>query len=72
MNFEESFNKLEDIKNKLENPETSFDESIKLYGESVKWTKSCLEILSECEGKITAVKEEIDGLIEKPLKINEE
>lgn len=72
MTFEESLNKLEEIKIKLENPETSFDESLKLYSESVKWTKSCLEILSECEGKITAVKTEIDGLIEKPLKINEE
>lgn len=72
MTFEESLNKLEEIKIKLENPETSFDESLKLYSESVKWTKSCLEILSECEGKITAIKTEIDGLIEKPLKINEE
>lgn len=72
MTFEESLNKLEEIKTKLENPETSFDESLKLYSESVKWTKSCLDILNECEGKITAVKAEIDGLIEKPLKVNEE
>ena len=72
MTFEQSFSKLEEIKTKLESPETSFDESLKLYSESVKWTKSCLDILSECEGKITAVKQEIDGLIEKPLKISEE
>ena len=72
MTFEESFAKLENIKSKLENPETSFDEALKLYNESVDWTKSCLEILSECEGKITAVKEEIDALIEKPLSIKED
>lgn len=72
MTFEESFKKLEDIKSKLENPETSFDEALKLYSESVQWTKSCLDILNECEGKITAVREEIDGLVEKPFKISEE
>lgn len=67
MTFEESYAKLEEIKTKLENPETSFDEALKLYNDSVNWTKNCLEILSECEGKITAVKAEIDGLIEKPI-----
>ena len=72
MTFEESFAKLEGIKAKLENPETSFDEALKLYNESVNWTKTCLEILSECEGSITAIKEEIDGLIEKPLNIKED
>lgn len=72
MTFEESFAKLEDIKNSLENPETSFDDAIKLYGESVKWTKNCLDILNECEGKITAIKSQIDGLVEKPLDIEEE
>lgn len=72
MTFEESFAKLEDIKNTLENPETSFDDAIKLYGESVKWTKNCLDILNECEGKITAIKLQIDGLVEKPLDEEEE
>ena len=72
MTFEESLAKLESIKTELENPETSFDEAMKLYNESVGWTKTCLEILSECEGKITAVKEQIDGLIEKPLNIKED
>ena len=72
MTFEESFKNLEDIKVKLENPETSFDDALKLYSESAKWIKSCLDILNECEGKITAVKEEIDGFIEKPFNVSEE
>ena len=72
MTFEESFAKLENIKTKLENPETSFDEALKLYNDSVNWIKACLDILSECEGKITAVKQQIDGLIEKPLSIKED
>lgn len=72
MTFEESYAKLEEIKNKLENPETSFDEALKLYNESVNWTKNCLDILSECEGKITVVKSEIDGLIERPMDKKED
>ena len=68
MTFEESFSNLEKIKEILENPETSFDEALKLYGESVECTKTCLDILNECEGKISIVKAQIDGLIEKPLE----
>ena len=67
MTYEESFAKLEEIKAKLENPETKFDEALKLYEESVKWTKTCLDLLKESEGKILVVKEEIDRLVEKPL-----
>ena len=72
MKFEESFKNLENIKSKLENPETSLDEALKLYSESVEWTKKCLDILSECEGKITSIKHEIDEIIEKPMVVNEE
>ena len=68
MTFEESLSKLEKIKEILENPETSFDDALKLYEESVEWTKICLDILNECEGKISVVKAQIDGLIEKPLE----
>lgn len=72
MTFEESYANLERIKQALENPETSFDDAVKLYAESVNWTKICLDILSKCEGQITVIKSEIDGLIEKPLDIKED
>lgn len=71
MTFEESYAKLEKIKNALENPDIGFDEAIKLYGESVEWTKNCLEILKSSEGKITAIKTEIEGIVEKPLDVKE-
>lgn len=67
MTFEENFSELEKIKLALENPETGFDDAVELYGDSVKWTKNCLDILNECEGKISVVKSQVDGLIEKPL-----
>lgn len=69
MTFEESYANLEKIKQTLENPETTFDEAVKLYSESVNWTKNCLDILNECEGEISVIKSQIDGLIEKPLDV---
>lgn len=72
MTFEEAYGKLEEIKSKLENPETSFDDALLLYSESAKLTKQCLEILKSSEGKITAIKQEIDGIVEKPLDKNED
>ncbi len=72
MKFEEAFDKLNKIKDELENPEIMLDDAIKLYKDSVDYTKSCLDILKETDGKIVAIKQELDGIIEKPLdEINE-
>lgn len=72
MKFEEALEKLNTIKESLENPNITLDESIKLYKESVDCTKICLEMLKDTEGKIVAIKSEIDGLVEKPLEVKED
>ena len=72
MKFEEALEKLTKIKDKLESSSISLDESIELYKQSVEYTKTCLEILKETEGRIVTIKSEIDGLVEKPLNISEE
>ena len=72
MKFEEALEKLNKIKDDLENPEITLDESIKLYKESVDYTKTCLDVLKETDGKIVAIKAEIDKLVEKPLDVSEE
>jgi len=71
MKYEEAFEKLNTIKDKLENPEITLDESLKLYAKSVEYTKICLETLKETEGKILVIKNEIDSLVEKPLDMEE-
>lgn len=71
MKYEESFEKLSAIKDKLEDPEISLDEAIKLYGKSVDYTKICLDTLKETEGKIMVIKAELDELVEKPLDVEE-
>lgn len=71
MKFEEALSKLNEIKDKLENPDITLDESVKLFSESVNYTKICLDLLKETEGKITVIKSELDGLVEKPLASEE-
>lgn len=72
MEFESAFAKLIDIKDKLEKPEITLDESLKLYSKSVEYTKTCLDKLKETDGKILVIKNELDKLIEKPLDNVEE
>ena len=72
MKFEEALEKLNSIKDKLEDKDITLEESIKLYTESVEYTKICLDELKSTEGKIVAVKAEIDKLIVKPLDVSEE
>ena len=67
MKFEEALEKLNKIKEELENPEITLDQSINLYKESVDYTKTCLEMLKETDGKVVAIKAELDALVEKPL-----
>ncbi len=72
MSFEKSLEKLTEIKDKLQDENISLDLAIKLYEESVGYTKECLENLKSTDGKIVAIKTEIDKLIEKPLDVSEE
>ena len=72
MTFEEALEKLNSIKEKLENKDITLEESIKLYSESVEYTKLCLDELKSTDGKIVSIKAEIDKLIEKPLDVSEE
>lgn len=72
MKFEEALEKLNKIKDELENPEITLDQSINLYKESVDYTKTCLEMLKETDGKVVAIKAELDALVEKPLDEVEE
>ena len=67
MKYEEGTKKLDEIIDKLDMEETTFDESIKLFESGVKITKDCLEILQQSKGKITKIKEELDTLVEEPL-----
>lgn len=67
MTFEEALQNLSKIKDKLESPNITLDEALKLYKDSVEYTKICLDTLKDTDGKISVIKNELDALVEKPL-----
>lgn len=72
MTFEEALEKLNKIRDELDSADITLDKSIKLYEESVEYTKTCLDMLKSTEGKIVEIKAEIDKIVEKPLENIEE
>lgn len=72
MNYEEALEKLNKIKDELDSPSITLDKALSLYEESVKYTKLCLDLLKSADGKIVAIKQEMDALVEKPINIDEE
>ncbi|WP_310604032.1 exodeoxyribonuclease VII small subunit [Anaerosporobacter sp.] len=56
--LEASFEELEQIIEKLENPEVSLDDSFKLYNTGMKLLKSCNDSIDKVEKKILVLGEE--------------
>ncbi len=55
ISFEESLKKLEEIAEKLENKDTTLEESITLFEEGMKYSKICSEILNNAKQKIISL-----------------
>lgn len=72
MTFEESLEKLNQIKSELDDENITLDRSVELYKESVTYTKNCLDMLKSTEGKILVVKQELDKLTLQTLSEKEE
>lgn len=67
MEFEKKLNALEETARKLESG-VSLEEGISLYEQSLELTKECLKDLTDCKGKLTVIKKQMDALIEEPFK----
>ncbi len=57
--FEENLSRLEEISTLLESEELGLDESISLFEEGIKLSKSCMTALKNAELKITKLKSEL-------------
>ena len=53
LTYEEAYNKLEYILEKLESKSTSLDESLSLYEEGIKLYKHCNKLLDKAQLKIS-------------------
>lgn len=58
LSFEEALSRLEEIVNELESEEISLEDSIALYEEGIKHSKTCTQKLEEAELRIEKVNEQ--------------
>ena len=68
MTYEQAYERLLEISNKLQSVSLNLDEAVKLFEESVTLSKFCLEQLKQTQGKIQVFKGELETL--KPLDID--
>jgi exodeoxyribonuclease VII small subunit len=59
--FEEAIKRLEEIVAALEKGNLSLEDSLKIFEEGVKLSKSCLKILDDAEKKVEILLKEKDG-----------
>lgn len=59
--FEKSLTRLEEVVKRLESPELSLDEAMKLFEEGVKLSRDCQKQLEEAEGRVEILLKKADG-----------
>ncbi len=59
--FERSLTRLEEVVRKLESPQLSLDEAMKLFEEGVGLSRECQKQLEEAEGKVEILLKKADG-----------
>jgi exodeoxyribonuclease VII small subunit len=61
--FERSLARLEEVVSKLESPQLSLDEAMKLFEEGVALSRECQKQLEEAEGKVEILLKKADGKV---------
>jgi exodeoxyribonuclease VII small subunit len=61
LKFEDSLNRLEKIVQSLEKGDLPLEESLRMFEEGVKLSKSCLKLLEEAERKVEILLADKDG-----------
>lgn len=63
LDFERSLARLEEVVRKLESPQLSLDEAMKLFEEGVALSRECQKQLEEAEGKVEILLKKADGKV---------
>jgi|SRR5215475_1585804 exodeoxyribonuclease VII small subunit len=67
--FERSLARLEEVVQRLESPQLSLDEAMKLFEEGVELSRECQKQLEEAEGKVEILLRKSDGkLVAQPFE----
>ena len=64
LDFEQTFNKLEELVNKLESGQESLEKSLELFEEGIKLTQVCREKLDNADQKIKELIKKSDSSFE--------
>ena len=59
--FERSLARLEEVVRKLESPQLSLDEAMKLFEEGVELSRECQKQLQQAEGRVEILLKKADG-----------
>jgi len=59
--FERSLARLEEVVRRLESPQLSLDEAMKLFEEGVELSRECQKQLEEAEGRVEILVKKADG-----------
>ena len=71
--FERSLARLEEVVKRLESPELSLDEAMKLFEEGVKLSRECQKQLEEAEGRVEILLKKADGkIVPEPFEPEDE
>ncbi len=73
VDFEKSLGRLEEVVRKLESPQLSLDEAMKLFEEGVELSRECQKQLEEAEGRVEILLKKADGkLTAEPFEADNE
>ena len=72
LTFEEALKRLEDVVDTLESGEVPLEKAIDLFQDGMLLSQVCSQKLDKVEQKIETLLEESDGLIVKPLELEED
>jgi exodeoxyribonuclease VII small subunit len=61
--FERSLARLEEVVRKLESPQLSLDDAMKLFEEGVELSRECQKQLEEAEGRVEILLKKADGKV---------
>ncbi|HEY1924517.1 MAG TPA: exodeoxyribonuclease VII small subunit [Candidatus Acidoferrum sp.] len=59
--FEKSLGRLEEVVRRLESPQLSLDDAMKLFEEGVELSRECQKQLEEAEGRVEILLKKADG-----------
>lgn len=67
--FEKSLARLEEVVRRLESPQLSLDEAMKLFEEGVELSHECQKQLEEAEGRVEILLKKADGrMVTQPFE----